>query len=86
MTSDQVVWSEQGRLHLAYKACTVSSNTVRCILDWNGTNSNNGVATTDKSGFKDRAVRDCKSPIKVEPIKINNESKGDKKSKSFNIW
>jgi len=28
MTSDQVVWSEQGRLHLAYKNCTVSTNTI----------------------------------------------------------
>jgi len=28
MASDQVVWSEQGRLHLSYKNCSVSTNTV----------------------------------------------------------
>ena len=27
MASDQVVWSEQGRLHLSYKGCSVSTNT-----------------------------------------------------------
>ena len=28
MAADQVVWSEQGRLHLSYKGCSVSTNTI----------------------------------------------------------
>ena len=26
MTSDQVIWSEQNRLHVAYEGCTVAAN------------------------------------------------------------
>tara|TARA_R100001591_G_scaffold21027_2_gene29975 strand:+ start:702 stop:1034 length:333 start_codon:yes stop_codon:yes gene_type:complete len=26
MTSDQVVWSEQNRLHISYDACTIATN------------------------------------------------------------
>ncbi len=36
MTSDQVVWSEQGRLHLSYKNCTVSTNTITIVNEVNG--------------------------------------------------
>tara|TARA_R110002072_G_scaffold272556_1_gene432750 strand:+ start:35 stop:1456 length:1422 start_codon:yes stop_codon:yes gene_type:complete len=36
MQSDQVVWSEQGRLHLSYKNCTVSSNTVTIVNEVGG--------------------------------------------------
>jgi uncharacterized protein YccT (UPF0319 family) len=36
MTSDQVVWSEQGRLHLHYKNCTVSSNTITMVNETDG--------------------------------------------------
>jgi len=36
MTSDQVVWSEQGRLHLAYKNCTVSTNTITIVNEPGG--------------------------------------------------
>jgi hypothetical protein len=36
MTSDQVVWSEQGRLHLSYKNCTVSTNTVTIVNEVGG--------------------------------------------------
>jgi len=36
MTSDQVVWSEQGRLHLSYKNCTVSTNTITMVNEVGG--------------------------------------------------
>jgi hypothetical protein len=36
MTSDQVVWSEQGRLHLSYTNCTVSTNTVTIVNEVGG--------------------------------------------------
>jgi len=36
MTADQVVWSEQGRLHLSYKNCTVSTNTITIVNEING--------------------------------------------------
>ena len=36
MTSDQVVWSEQGRLHLSYTNCTVSTNTVTMVNEVGG--------------------------------------------------
>ena len=26
MTSDQVIWSEQNRLHISYNACTIAAN------------------------------------------------------------
>jgi len=26
MTSDQVIWSEQNRLHVSYEGCTVAAN------------------------------------------------------------
>jgi len=42
MTSDQVVWSEQGRLHLHYKNCTVSTNTITMV---NETDGNTSVST-----------------------------------------
>jgi|21_taG_2_1085346.scaffolds.fasta_scaffold08547_2 uncharacterized protein YccT (UPF0319 family) len=39
MQSDQVVWSEQGRLHLSYKNCTVSTNTVTIVNEVGGHSS-----------------------------------------------
>jgi hypothetical protein len=36
MTSDQVVWSEQGRLHLSYKNCTVSTNVITMVNEVGG--------------------------------------------------
>ena len=39
MTSDQVVWSEQGRLHLSYKNCTVSTNTITMVNEIDGNTS-----------------------------------------------
>ncbi len=39
MTSDQVVWSEQGRLHLSYKNCTVSTNTITIVNEVGGHSS-----------------------------------------------
>ena len=39
MTSDQVVWSEQGRLHLSYKDCTVSTNTITIVNEIGGHDS-----------------------------------------------
>jgi uncharacterized protein YccT (UPF0319 family) len=42
MASDQVVWSEQGRLHLHYKNCTVSTNTITMV---NETDGNTSVST-----------------------------------------
>jgi len=40
MTADQVVWSEQGRLHLSYKDCTVSTNTITIVNEIGGHDSN----------------------------------------------
>ena len=39
MTSDQVVWSEQGRLHLSYTNCTVSTNTITMVNEVGGHSS-----------------------------------------------
>ena len=39
MSSDQVVWSEQGRLHLSYKDCTVSTNTITIVNEIGGHDS-----------------------------------------------
>jgi hypothetical protein len=39
MASDQVVWSEQGRLHLHYKNCTVSTNTITIVNETDGSAS-----------------------------------------------
>ena len=39
MTADQVVWSEQGRLHLSYKNCTVSSETITIVDEVDGQTS-----------------------------------------------
>jgi len=39
MAADQVVWSEQGRLHLHYKNCTVSTNTVTIVNETDGSAS-----------------------------------------------
>jgi len=39
MASDQVVWSEQGRLHLLYKNCTVSSETITIVDEVDGQTS-----------------------------------------------
>ena len=36
MTADQVVWSEQGRLHLSYTNCTVSTNTITMVNEVGG--------------------------------------------------
>ena len=38
MTSDQVIWSEQGRLHLSYKAEIKSSTTIQIQSDIDGNN------------------------------------------------
>ena len=46
MTSDQVVWSEQGRLHLSYTNCTVSTNTVTMV------NEVGGHTSTDTHGIR----------------------------------
>ena len=39
MASDQVVWSEQGRLHISYKNCTVSSETITIVDEVDGQSS-----------------------------------------------
>ena len=39
MASDQVVWSEQGRLHLHYTNCTVSTNTITIVNETDGSAS-----------------------------------------------
>ena len=39
MASDQVVWSEQGRLHISYKNCTVSSETITIVDEVDGQTS-----------------------------------------------
>ena len=39
MASDQVVWSEQGRLHLHYTNCTVSTNTITIVKETDGADS-----------------------------------------------
>ena len=58
MTSDQVVWSEQSRLHLSYKAEIKSSTTIQIQSDIDGNNedTSNGIsgsgATTAKHGIR----------------------------------
>ncbi len=46
MQSDQVVWSEQGRLHLSYKAEVKSSTTIQIQSDMDGNNEDttNGIS------------------------------------------
>jgi len=39
MTADQVIWSEQGRLHLSYKGETKSTTTIEIQSDMDGNNS-----------------------------------------------
>ena len=39
MTADQVVWSEQGRLHLSYNTCNVSTNTITIGNETDGATS-----------------------------------------------
>ena len=46
MASDQVVWSEQGRLHLSYKDCTISSETITIV------NEIDGVASVSTHGVR----------------------------------
>ena len=42
MTSDQVIWSEQGRLHIAYQAtCTIASGAITAIKDIDNTGGAN---------------------------------------------
>jgi hypothetical protein len=51
MTADQVIWSEQGRLHLSYKANIDADNviTIQCDIDENGFNAN---GITQKHGIR----------------------------------
>ena len=44
MTADQVIWTEQGRLHLSYKNCTVSTNTITIEKEPGGHTSTNSHA------------------------------------------
>jgi len=58
MTSDQVIWSEQGRLHLSYKAEIKTSTTIQIQSDIDGNNEDttNGIsgsgATIAKHGIR----------------------------------
>ena len=53
MTADQVVWSEQGRLHLSYKGTVATAGdtngTFTCVtdIDGNGLTTTHGVRTND---------------------------------------
>ena len=47
MTADQVVWSEQGRLHLSYKAKITTANTILLQSDIDETNYVQGGLETD---------------------------------------
>tara|TARA_R100001480_G_scaffold34139_2_gene45913 strand:+ start:1533 stop:3056 length:1524 start_codon:yes stop_codon:yes gene_type:complete len=51
MTSDQVIWSEQGRLHLSYKAEIKSSTTIQIQSDIDGNNEDttNGISGSGAS-------------------------------------
>jgi len=54
MTADQVVWSEQGRLHLSYKCQTASTTTITIQSDIDGNNED----TSDGiSGSGDSPIR-----------------------------
>jgi len=51
MTADQVVWSEQGRLHLSYK-CEVKSTTtieIQSDIDGNNSDTTNGISGSGNS-------------------------------------
>jgi hypothetical protein len=50
MTSDQVVWSEQGRLHLSYKCKVEDVNTILVQADIDGVTSNNSGIHTGVTG------------------------------------
>ena len=54
MTSDQVVWSEQSRLHLSYKAEIKSSTTIQIQSDIDGNNEDttNGISGSGASSAK----------------------------------
>jgi len=45
MTSDQVIWSEQGRLHLSFKATLANANDMSGSLDLNGATDDGGGGT-----------------------------------------
>tara|TARA_Y100001938_G_scaffold33879_1_gene46499 strand:+ start:546 stop:1964 length:1419 start_codon:yes stop_codon:yes gene_type:complete len=49
MSADQVIWSEQGRLHLSYKNCTISSETITMVdeIDGNTSADSHGVRAGD---------------------------------------
>jgi len=49
MSSDQVVWSEQGRLHISYKDCTVSGEVITIVNEVDGQdyNSNHAIRPGD---------------------------------------
>ena len=51
MTADQVIWSEQGRLHLSYKCETKSTTTIEIQSDIDGNNSDttNGISGSGNS-------------------------------------
>jgi len=51
MTSDSVVWSEQGRLHLSYKAKVSAVNTILIQSDIDGNKSNVGGISTGRTGI-----------------------------------
>ena len=51
MTADQVIWSEQGRLHLSYK-CEVKSTTtieIQSDIDGNNSDTTNGISGSGNS-------------------------------------
>ena len=50
MQSDQVVWSEQGRLHLSYKAKVSATNTILVQADIDENNSNVGGIHNEGTG------------------------------------
>ena len=44
MTSDQVIWSEQNRLHISYDNCTLAGGNLQINLQTNGTTIQNVVS------------------------------------------
>jgi len=54
MTADQVIWSEQGRLHLSYK-CEVKSTTtieIQSDIDGNNSDTSNGISGSGNSPIR----------------------------------
>jgi hypothetical protein len=81
MTADQVVWSEQGRLHLSYKNCTISGEVITMVdeIDGNTSASTHGIRPGDMVLVADNdktaqcyVVDTAADTITVKPYKFAN--------------